>query len=418
MASVETINRESDFPFEQLQKRTVKVLALGQVMGGFGLGATLSVGALLAAEIIGPELSGLAATLSTLGAAAWAMPLANLAGRYGRRVALASGAALAVSGAFLIVFSAAIENPFTLMLSLFLLGSASAVQLQARFAATDLPCKRATGRDLSIVVWATTVGAVVGPNMFGPGEWFGALVGMPELTGPFAFTVMAQLISTSIFWFGLKPDPLVVAREEAGIQPSRKSVSFKAAIEVIKQYPLAGYAVMTIALSHMVMVSVMSMTPVHLHSSGSDLVAVGFTISMHIAGMYAFAPVFGMLSDRIGTVKTVLLGQVIFLVSLIISGIGQYDYWLVFIGLFFLGLGWSAATVSASALISEVLPTGERTKVQGFSDTLMNLSGAFGGAIAGVILVNFTFGGLNAAALIPVVLIVIASSFSTRWQRK
>lgn len=417
MASAPTINRGGEFPFEQLQRRTVKVLALGQVLGGFGLGATLSVGALLVAEIIGAELSGLAATLSTLGAAIWAMPLANLAGRYGRRIALASGAAFAVSGAFLIVFSAAIENAFTLMLSLFLLGSASAVQLQARFAATDLPCKKATGRDLSLVVWATTIGAVIGPNMFGPGEWFGRLVGMPELTGPFAFTVLAQLISTSIFWFGLKPDPLIIARQEAGIEPSGRSVSIKAAVEVIKQYPLAGYAVMTIALSHMVMVSVMSMTPVHLHSSGSDLTAVGFTISMHIAGMYAFAPLFGLMSDRVGTVKTVLLGQVIFLISLIISGVGQFDYWLVFIGLFFLGLGWSAATVAASALISEVLPTGERTKVQGFSDTLMNLSGAFGGAVAGIILVNFTFGGLNAAALIPVVLIVIASSFSSRWQK-
>jgi len=417
MATAPTINRQSDFPFEQLQKRTVRVLAAGQMMGGFGLGATLSVGALLAAEIIGAELSGLAATLATLGAAVWAMPLANLAGKYGRRIALATGAALAISGAVLIVISAAIENPFTLMLSLFLLGSATAVQLQARFAATDLPCKRSTGRDLSIVVWATTVGAVVGPNMFGPGEWFGSLVGMPELTGPFAFTVMAQLISTSIFWFGLKPDPLIVARREAGIEPSGKSVNFKAALEVIRKYPMAGYAVMAIALSHMVMVSVMSMTPVHLHSSGSDLTAVGFTISMHIAGMYAFAPVFGIMSDKVGTVKTILLGQLIFLISLIISGFGQSDYWLVFIGLFFLGLGWSAATVAASALISEVVPTGERTKVQGFSDTLMNLAGAFGGAIAGVILVNFTFGGLNAAAFIPVVMIVIATSFSARWQK-
>jgi len=417
MATAPTINRQSDFPFEQLQKRTVRVLAAGQMMGGFGLGATLSVGALLAAEIIGAELSGLAATLATLGAAVWAMPLANLAGKYGRRIALASGAALAISGAVLIVFSAAIENPFTLMLSLFLLGSASAVQLQARFAATDLPCKRSTGRDLSIVVWATTVGAVVGPNMFGPGEWFGSLVGMPELTGPFAFTVLAQLISTSIFWFGLKPDPLIVARKEAGIEPSGRSVNFRAAFVIIRKYPMAGYAVMAIALSHMVMVSVMSMTPVHLHSSGSDLTAVGFTISMHIAGMYAFAPLFGIMSDKVGTVKTVLLGQLIFLISLIISGFGQSDYWLVFIGLFFLGLGWSAATVAASALISEVVPTGERTQVQGFSDTLMNLAGAFGGAIAGVILVNFTFGGLNAAAFIPVVMIVVATSFSARWQK-
>lgn len=408
---------EADFPFQKLQARTVKVLAAGQVMGGFGLGATLSVGALLTANLAGSEFSGLAATMSTLGAAVWAMPLANLAARRGRRVALATGAALAISGAMAIVVAAAIASFWLLMVSLFLLGAASAVSLQARFAATDLPCKRATGKDLSLVVWATTVGAVIGPNLFGPGEALGRFLGMPELTGPFVFTVATQLLSTMIFWFGLKPDPLIVAREVAGLKPVKKAASFRAAIDVIKRYPLAGYSVLTIALSHMVMVAVMSMTPVHLHSEGSDLSAVGFVISMHIAGMYAFAPVFGLLTDKFGATRVIIAGQVIYLFSLIISGLGQDSYWVVFVGLFLLGLGWSAATVAASALLSEILPTAEKTKVQGFSDTLMNLSGAFGGAVAGGILTLYTFGGLNAAALIPVVFIVIATTFSARWRK-
>lgn len=417
MAQTYQINADSEFPFEELQSKTVKVLAAGQVMGGFGLGATLSVGALLTAELAGSEFSGLAATMSTLGAAVWAMPLANLAARRGRRVALATGAALAISGAAIIILAAALASFWLLMGSLFLLGAASAVSLQARFAATDLPCKRATGKDLSLVVWATTVGAVIGPNLFGPGEWLGNQLGMPDLTGPFVFTVLAQLLSTTIFWFGLKPDPLIVAREVAGLKPTKKAASFKAAIDVIKRFPLAGYSVLTIALSHMVMVAVMSMTPVHLHTAGSDLAAVGFVISMHIAGMYAFAPVFGILTDKFGAIRVIIAGQVIYLFSLIISGLGQDSYWVVFVGLFLLGLGWSASTVSASALLSEILPTGEKTKVQGFSDTLMNLSGAFGGAVAGGILTLFTFGGLNAAALIPVVFIVLATTFSARWRK-
>lgn len=417
MTQTYQIDPDADFPFEKLQARTVKILAAGQVMGGFGLGATLSVGALLTADLAGSEFSGLAATMSTLGAAVWAMPLANLAARRGRRVALATGAALAISGALLIILAAAITSFWLLMGSLFLLGAASAVSLQARFAATDLPCKRATGRDLSMVVWATTVGAVIGPNLFGPGEWLGGLLGMPELTGPFLFTVAAQLLSTMIFWFGLRPDPLIVAREIAGLKPVRKAAGFRAAIQVIKNYPVAGYSVLTIALSHMVMVAVMSMTPVHLHSAGSDLSAVGFVISIHIAGMYAFAPVFGILTDKLGATRVILAGQIIFLFSLVISGLGQDNYWIVFIGLFLLGLGWSAATVAASALLSEVLPTSEKTKVQGFSDTLMNLSGAFGGAVAGGILTLYSFGGLNAAGLIPVVFIVIATTFSSRWRK-
>ncbi len=401
----------------RLQKRTVKVLATGQAFGGFGLGATLSVGALLAVELSGTTAwSGAAATLSTLGSAASAIPLANLAYRMGRRVALATGAALAITGAMSMILAASLRSFPIELIALFLLGAGSAVALQARFAAADIPVSGPRGKDLSLVVWATTVGAVVGPNLIAPGESLGLAIGLPHLAGPFLFTIFAQTTSTLIFWFGLRPDPLLIAKEIAGLPARRVNPGFKAAIAVIRERPMAGYAVLTIALSHMVMVSVMSMTPAHLSAAGHSLSDVGLTISLHIAGMYAFAPVFGMLADRLGSVKTIVLGQLIFLVAIGFAGIGQNNFQTVMIGLFLLGLGWSASTVAGSALLTEVLPTDEKTKVQGFSDSLMNLSGAFGGAISGTILLLYTFGGLNAAALIPVVFIVVATSFSKRWR--
>lgn len=401
----------------RLQKRTVKVLALGQAFGGFGLGATLSVGALLAVELSGSTAwAGAAATLSTLGSAASAIPLANLAYRMGRRVALATGAAIAITGAMSMILATSLRSFPIELLALFLLGAGSAVSLQARFAAADIPVSGPRGKDLSLVVWATTIGAVVGPNLISPGESLGLAIGLPHLAGPFLFTIFAQLTSTLIFWFGLRPDPLLIAKEIAGLPARRINPGFKAAIEVIRERPMAGYAVLTIALSHMVMVSVMSMTPAHLSSGGHSLSDVGLTISLHIAGMYAFAPVFGLLADRIGSVKTIVLGQFIFFAAIAVAGLGQNNFQMVMLGLFLLGLGWSAATVSGSALLTEVLPTDEKTKVQGFSDSLMNLSGAFGGAISGTILLLFTFGGLNAAALIPVVFIVVATSFSRRWR--
>ncbi|MCF8524671.1 MAG: MFS transporter [Aquiluna sp.] len=401
----------------RLQKRTVKVLALGQAFGGFGLGATLSVGALLAVELSGTTAwAGAAATLSTLGSAASAIPLANLAYRMGRRVALATGAAIAITGAMSMILATSLRSFPIELLALFLLGAGSAVSLQARFAAADIPVSGPRGKDLSLVVWATTIGAVVGPNLISPGENLGLAIGLPHLAGPFLFTILAQLTSTLIFWFGLRPDPLLIAKEIAGLPARRINPGFKAAIAVIRERPMAGYAVLTIALSHMVMVSVMSMTPAHLSSGGHSLSDVGLTISLHIAGMYAFAPVFGLLADRIGSVKTIVLGQFIFLAAIGVAGLGQNNFQMVIVGLFLLGLGWSAATVAGSALLTEVLPTDEKTKVQGFSDSLMNLSGAFGGAISGTILLLFTFGGLNAAALIPVVFIVVATSFSKRWR--
>jgi MFS family permease len=397
-----------------LQRKTVRVLTAGQVLSGFGLGSTVSIGALLAEHISGtPAWSGAAATFSTLGAATWAIPLSRIAYSRGRRPALATGATLAILGASLMITAAAVMSLPLLLVGLFLLGAGSATGLQARFAATDLPSNRSRGRDLSLVVWATTFGAVIGPNLFGPGEVLGNALGLPHMTGPFMITIAAQLGATTVFWFGLRPDPLLTAmqaNQDAG--SARPSRSIKSAIQTIRQHPRALYAMLSIALSHMVMVSVMSMTPVHMEHQGATLSLVGFTISLHIAGMYAFSPLFGILSDKIGKLPTVLVGQGIFIAALLIAGFGQMGFDKIGLGLFLLGLGWSAATVSGSALLVESVPLDQKTNVQGASDSLMMLSGAFGGAVSGSILAAFAFLGLNLAALIPVSAVVLLSGFA------
>jgi MFS family permease len=396
----------------QIQRRTIQVLTAGQVLSGFGLGSTLSIGALLAQDLSGTAAwSGAAATFSTLGAATWAIPLARLASAKGRRRALAAGAGLAITGAILVITAAATRTFPLLLVALFLMGAGSAAGLQARFAAVDLPSSKHQGRNLSLVVWATTVGAVVGPNLFGPGEAVGKLVGLPHMTGPFLFTIIAQTLATAVFWFGLRPDPLLVAQQiDSAANRSRPKASLKAAVASLKAYPLAAFAVTTIAFSHMVMVSVMSMTPVHLTHHGADLVIVGFTISLHIAGMYAFSPIFGWMADRFGRIRVILLGQAIYVAALAVAGWGSESIPLVQIGLFLLGLGWSASTVGGSSLLSATLPTNEKTNVQGVSDSMMNLSGALGGATAGSILAAVAFSGLNAAAFIPVSVTLIAAA--------
>jgi MFS family permease len=393
---------------QAIQRKTVRVLTAGQVFSGFGLGSTLSIGSLLALELSGTTAwAGAAATFSTLGAAAWAIPLARRANARGRRVALATGAAIAITGASLIITATALKFFPLLLVALFLLGAGSATGLQARFAATDLPANKSTARDLSIVVWATTVGAVVGPNLFGPGEILGAWLGLPEMTGPFFITILSQITATCIFWFGLRPDPLQTAQKLGDAKAAKPKLSIGTAIQTLREHPVAAYAVATIALSHMVMVSVMSMTPAHLEQHGASLAVVGFTISIHIGGMYAFSPIFGWLADKFGKIKTVLLGQTIYVAALLFAGIGMENEQSVLLGLFLLGLGWSASTVSASALLSSSLPAQQKTNVQGMSDSLMNLSGALGGAVAGSIMAALMFVGLNLSAMAPVSLILI-----------
>jgi len=401
----------------KIQARTVRTLAIGQALGGFGFGSTLSVGAIMATELSGSAAwSGAAATLSTLGSAFVAIPLAHIAARRGRRYALAAGAGLAIIGAFGMILAATLRSFPIELVALFFLGAATAVGLQARFAAADIPTNRPKAKDISLVVWATTFGAVIGPNLIAPGEALGMSLGLPHLAGPFVLTIIAQTLSTGFFWFGLKPDPLILAQQISSTGKTIEKRKLKEAAAIIRSKPVAAFAVVSIALSHMVMVSVMSMTPAHLSSEGHSLSDVGLTISLHVAGMYAFSPVFGVISDKLGARPTILMGQLILLISLAVSGFGASNFTLVVIGLFLLGLGWSAGTVAGSALLSEELATDEKPVVQGFSDSLMSLSGAFGGAIAGTILTIYGFSGLNAAALVPVILIVMAAGYSRRWQ--
>ncbi|MER3390607.1 MAG: MFS transporter [Microcella sp.] len=399
-----------------VQRRTRRVLMVGQVLAGLGMGATLSIGAILASVISGsPAYSGMAATMVTLGAALAAVPLARLARRSGRAPALATGALAAAVGAVLAMVSAGISSFPLLLLGVMLIGTGTAVNLQSRFAAADLAAPATRGRDLSLVVWATTIGAVSGPNLIGPGESLGSLLGLPELSGPFLFTVLAQCLAAALYFVGLRPDPLALAAAWQDEQ-DRSTAAEAARSGTPAQPPVASVddrsgirlALLSIALSHATMVSVMAMTPVHLADHGASLVIVGFTISLHIAGMYALSPVFGILSDRLGRRPTILLGQGMLLASLVMTGLGSESEGWVVAGLIFLGLGWSASTVAGSALLTESAAPARRPIVQGRSDLLMSGSGAVGGALAGPLLAGLGYSGLSFVTMTLVGIVLAA----------
>lgn len=392
---------------ESLQKRVVRVLVLAQILGGIGLGATVSVGALLASEVSGsPAWSGMAATMSTLGAALIAVPLARAARARGRRIALSIGSIVAALGAVLATCAAALESFPLLLVGLALAGAGSATNLQARFAATDLAVPLHRARQLSLVVWSTTIGAVLGPNLIEPGELIGASIGLPTLTGPFVFTVCAQIAAMLVYFFGLHPDPLLTALKNA---PARDGEPPRHGFATLRINPLARYAVVSVAFSHATMVAMMSMTPVHLYGHGATLVIVGFALSLHIAGMYALSPVFGWIADRIGRVQTILLGQIILVVSLLTAWIGSQSQELVIVSVILLGLGWSAATISGSTLVAESAPVDDRAGLQGVSDLLMNSTAAVCGALAGPILALVGYSGLGVVCLVLVAVVGIWS---------
>jgi len=398
-----------------VQRRTVLVLSTGQVLGGIAFGATVSLGALLAADISGSDaLSGLATASVTLGAALCAIPLARLAAKMGRRRALTLGNLFALVGIAVVILAASVRVFPLLLVGILMIGAGNAGNLQSRFAATDLAAPQHRGRDLSIVVWATTIGGVAGPLLLGPGEIVGAAIGMPPQTGSYAFSFVAQCVALVLYLVALRPDPLLAAQRLA-------SAAAKATGAVVADRPVvARYAMFAVAGSHVVMASVMAMTPVHLahmahgaHGMAptpADVSAlVGITIALHVGGMYALSPVFGILADRWGRLRVVLLGQILLGGALAFAVFANDREWGVIVALILLGLGWSAATVAGAALLTESSAPEIRTRRQGRSDSLMSLSAAAGAVLAGVVLANFQYAGLGVAASVIVIAIVALS---------
>lgn len=407
-----------------VQRRTVLVLSVGQVLGGIAFGATVSLGALLAADISGSDaLSGLATASVTLGAALCAIPLARLAARWGRRQALTLGNLFALVGIAIVILAAS-QRVFPLLLAgILMIGAGNAGNLQSRFAATDLAAPAHRGRDLSVVVWATTVGGVAGPLLLGPGEVVGAAIGMPPQTGSYVFSFVAQAAALVLYLVALRPDPLLTAQQLAG------AAAAVTGEETPDRPKAARYAIFAIAGSHVVMASVMAMTPIHLAhmAHGADGMApaaadvsslVGITIALHVGGMYALSPLFGILADRWGRLRVVLLGQVLLGGALAFAFFVNDEVWGVMVALVLLGLGWSAATVAGAALLTEASAPRLRTRRQGGSDSLMSLSAAAGAVLAGVVLAQFQYAGLAVAAAVLVVAIVALSPLARSGMRE
>jgi MFS family permease len=399
------------------QRRTLRVLFATQVIGGVGVGIGASVGALLAAELAGVQMSGVSQSAGVIGGAALALPAAAIVNRHGRRLSLATAYLIAALGSAVIVMAAAKTSAPLLVAGFLLFGGATAAGLQARFAAVDLAPAPKRGRHLSVIVWAMTIGAVAGPNFSALAGEFFLGYGIPVLAGPFVVSSGLFVFAAAVLLLAMRPDPTILAREAAAESaenlPPRPALGMRAALDDIAARPLARLGVTAMGIGHFVMVGVMSMTPVHIRGAGHDaahtLRIVGVVISLHIAGMFAFSPVVGLLTDRLGRRPIIVAGIALLLAASVLAGRAGHDSTQLAIALTLLGLGWSCTMVAGSTLLSESVSTELRTSAQGLSDAMMGLAGATAGALSGVILHAWGFGTLTTlAALATIPFVVLA----------
>lgn len=386
-----------------LQEKTVKVLATAQVLNGVGVAGTVAAGSLLVASITNSEtLAGLAQTSSVLGAAALALPLARLTGRGGRRLALSVGLIAGVIGSLLAIFGGSRENIYLMLTGTFLVGAASAAGYQARFAAIDLATDEKRAKQLSFVVWGSTIGAVSGPNLMEPSGNLAESLGLPRLTGPYLISAVTLALAVLVIQLFLRPDPYLTAAKDSGAA-NLPRVKTKVALKHIRSNAIASFAIAAIAIGHIAMVAVMVMTPVHMAHVDVTLTIIGLVISVHVLGMYAFSPLVGALTDRLGRLRVIQIGVAILLSSALISGFARADDAITLgVGLFLLGLGWSCTLIAGSALLTESVSPEFKSASQGASDLVMNLSGASGGAIAGVVIATLSYGWLCLLSALPV----------------
>ena len=396
------------------QQRIVRVLAAAQVLGGIGVASGAAVGALLAADLATESLSGVASASSVIGAALIAIPVSRVMNVHGRRLGLLLAYAIGIVGAIMIVTGAMVGSFPLALLGLVATGGGTTAGLQSRYAATDLATPDKRGRSLSTVVWATTVGSVLGPNLASPMGNLAESFGIPRLAGPYMLTILVFVVSAGMIAVMLKPDPLLAARVHLARQSGRGPIgpsahsSLREVMARITSIPPAFLGLIAMAVGHAAMVAVMSMTPVHLQHGDASLRIIGLVISGHITGMYIASPLVGMASDRFGRRPVIVGGSAILLISFLISGTATgHESTQLAIGLFLLGLGWSCTLIAGSTLLTESVPMDERPNVQGTADLMMGIAGATAGLLSGVVVGLGSYAMLNVITTLLVVPLIV-----------
>ncbi|TDO13188.1 sugar phosphate permease [Bacillus subtilis] len=394
-----------------LYKRTLFVVSISQIFGGAGLAAGVTVGALIAQQMLGTDaFAGLPSALFTLGSAGSALFVGRLSQRYGRRTGLSAGFVIGGLGAIGVIIAAIINSIFLLFTSLLIYGAGTATNLQARYAGTDLANNKQRATAVSITMVFTTFGAVAGPSLVNVMGNFALSIGVPSLAGPFILAAAAYILAGVVLFIMLRPDPLVIARtiEATNPEPSDKGHLETTEHTENKRGIIVGAAIMV--LTQIVMVAIMTMTPVHMSHHGHGLGAVGLVIGFHIGAMYLPSLVTGVLVDKLGrTAMAIASGTTLLLAGLMAAFASGDSMVLLVIALSLLGLGWNFGLISGTALIVDSTETATRAKTQGTVDVLIALSGAAGGALSGMIVAGSSFltlsftGGILSLLLIPVV---------------
>ena len=394
---------------DRLRRRSLGTLVGGVALGSTGHIAALTVATIVAGDMTGSvQLAGTPAAAVVFGAALGATSLSFLMSRRGHRLGLSLGYLVGVAGAGVAVAAIVAGSLPLLLLGSLLIGFGNSSNQLSRYAAADLyPAdRRATA--LGTVVWAATVGAVVGPNLVGPSGDVAMAVGLPAHAGPYLVPVVLVGLAAVVSFVGLRPDPYDLADNASTPQPGDAPA---APLAEILRRPAVLISIVALVVGQFVMVLIMTMTPLHMSVHGHGLPAVGLVLSAHTFGMYALAPVSGRLTDRFGSGPVIYAATATLAISGILAAIAPaQDERLLLVALFLLGFGWNLGFVAGSAMLTGGISVVERTRIQGLADGLIWSTAALASLGSGVLLAA---AGYAALGVLGAVLVVIPAGVLT-----
>ncbi|MFJ7291244.1 MFS transporter [Streptomyces collinus] len=394
-----------------VQRRILRVLVASQILSGAGLAAGVTVGALLAQDMLGStSLAGLPSALFTAGSALAAVAVGRISQARGRRPGLATGYLTGAIGSVGVITAAALDNPVLLFIGLFVYGAGTATNLQARYAGADLAPAGHRARAVSTVLVATTLGGVTGPNLATPAGTFAEHLGIPHLAGLFVISGAAYALAAIVLALWLRPDPLLMARALTEAEDAATTATTPDTDHGTDGRGGVVLGALVMVLTQLVMVAIMTMTPVHIHDHGHGTAASGLVIAIHIGAMYLPSPLTGWLVDRYGRMKIAAASGITLLAAGILAALVPGDsVALLALALALLGLGWNFGLVSGTAIITDTVPLATRAKTQGLVDVSIAVAGATGGMTSGIMVAATSYptlaltGGALSLALLPAV---------------
>lgn len=382
-----------------VQRRTLSTLAVSTILTRGSTSALFLVAALVIEDILGSAFwAGLSTVAITIGSAASAAIVASHMDKKGRRPGITLGYVSAVVGAGIAVLGVEWSSLIVFLIGLTLVGVGSGTTNLARYAAADLTTEQRRGRDISFVIFSSTFGAIGGALV--AGQFAGDIAvdaGLKENSGPIILAIVLFILGAAVVWAFMRPDPLLMARD-MGIVEKPRQRNFSEAIKTIAASNPARLALASLVISQMVMVMVMAMTAPHMKAHDHDLGVIGAVLAAHTAGMFAFAPIAGWVSDRLGRLNAIAIGSATLVAATVLTALaGEAPELLMFPGLFLLGLGWSFGIVASSALLTESVPTDKRVSVQGAADLVTNAASGLGALGSGMV---FSMQGYHVLSMI------------------